>query len=92
MMPVMKMCSNRLLMTLDDQIEHELDMSLYFRLSTLDSICNCTLSMDLDCLNNQSDSFFLNVTRYFDQLSSYKMINLLPSASEIRCFVINLVD
>lgn len=75
----MNMCSNRLLTLLDEHVDHELDMSLNFRLFTMDAICNCAFSMDLDCLNNQSDSFFLNITRFFDQLTNYKMFILLPS-------------
>ena len=47
----------------------------------MDVICCCSFGVDLDCLNNPKNRFYLNGLKYFKNLEDITLMTMLASKS-----------
>lgn len=72
LLPLITMCSDRLLETIENNLEKEINIKKYLGQFTMDTICNCAFGLDIDCLKNPNNPFLVNSVSLFDNATSYQ--------------------
>ena len=78
----MKMCTDRLVSKIERNENKEVNIKSYLSRFTMDTICNCAFGMDIDCLKNPDNAFYVHASGFFDKITKYQMPILLSSEWE----------